>query len=330
MIDILSNPNWLVPQVDFLVFLQNIRSHCPNFINTFFLSITSLGEYILPVIISALVYWCYDSKKGIYLFSLLSLNVIISHFAKLIACVYRPWILSDKIHPLEQAMFYAKSYSFPSGHSSMSSAIFGGLAYLLKKYKFVCILLILTVLTVGFSRLWLGVHTPQDVISGFLIGFTCVFLIHFLVEWAEKNKNRYLYLLGIINPIVLAVLVYICFFNSYPTDYVDGKLLVDPNEAIYITVCIYSYMLGFLNGAFLCRRFFPFDPKQCTVSERFFRGVIGTIGIIVLLKYTVEPVFKSAEHPVYLIFIPFITGIIITGLYPLIFSKISGFKSNNK
>ena len=127
----------------------------------------------------------------------------------MIACVYRPWVLSDKIHPSELAIPFAKGYSFPSGHSSMSSSVIGGLAYLLKRKKLICILLICLVLLIGFSRLWLGVHTPQDVICGLLIGFSLVFAVNKIIDWAEEKPNRYLFLTLLTDVLTALSIIYI-------------------------------------------------------------------------------------------------------------------------
>ena len=212
----------------FLLFLQNIRIAHFEAYNKLFLSITVLGEIWLPTLICAIVYWCIDFRAGLYLFSLDSFSGIITHFAKMAACVYRPWVLSDKICPVSEAVEFAKGYSFPSGHSAKASSVLGGVAYLQRHNLIRCILLILLILLVGFSRLWLGVHTPQDVVFGFLTGFALVFVMNFVINWAEKNQNRYLYLLGIINIFSVFALVYFCYFASFRMDYVNGELLVNP------------------------------------------------------------------------------------------------------
>ena len=51
MIECLSNPDWITPQMDFLVFLQNIRINCSDIIDKIFLSITIFGEFWLPTLI---------------------------------------------------------------------------------------------------------------------------------------------------------------------------------------------------------------------------------------------------------------------------------------
>ena len=227
MIDFLSNPDWIRPQMDFLIYLQNIRINCSDIFDRIFLSITIVGEFWLPTLICAIVYWCIDFKAGVYLFSLEGFNKLFTYLFKMLACVYRPWILDSRIHPSQLAIPYATGYSFPSGHSAMSSAVLGGCAYLLK-HKIWSIILICLVLLVGFSRLWLGVHTPQDVVIGLLTGFSLVFILYPLIDWAEKDRNRYVLLTVIVDILTVIALIYIYFYNTYRMDYVAGKLLVNP------------------------------------------------------------------------------------------------------
>lgn len=77
-----------------------------------------------------------------------------------------------------------KGYSFPSGHSMMSMAFYGMLIFLIFKYvkntalKWTLIV-ILTILlsTIGITRIYLGVHYPSDVIGGFLVSLTYLFML---------------------------------------------------------------------------------------------------------------------------------------------------------
>lgn len=324
MIDCLSNPSWINPQIDCLLFLQNYRVSCIEAVDNFFLSITIFGEFWLPTLICAIAYWCIDFRAGVYLFTLEGLNTFLTHFFKMLACVYRPWVLNNSLHPSELAVPYAKGYSFPSGHSAMTSSVVGGVAYLLRKNKLACISLIGLILLVGFSRLWLGVHTPQDVVCGLLIGLILIFAVNFLIDWAEKDKNRYLYLLGIINILAILALIYVKFFNTCRIDYVSGELLVNPQKSIYVTFTVYSFALGLLNGCFLCRRFFPFNPKESPVKNRILRGILGTVILIGLLKYVLAFVVMNALAFKFAIPILLLSGMTITLFYPLIFNK---FKS---
>lgn len=319
MIDFLSNPDWLKPQIDLLLFLQDIRISHSEIIDKFFLAITVFGEYWLPAVICGITYWCIDFRAGIYLFSLHSVNSLFAHFFKMLACVYRPWILDEKIHPSALAIPYAKGYSFPSGHSAMSSSVIGGLAYLLRKKKIICILLIGLVFLIMFSRLWLGVHTLQDVFGGLAIGLVLVFAINKIINWAENNKNRYLYLLVFTNLLAAFALIYICYFNHYRIDYADGELLVDPLKSIYLSCIIFGYSLGLINGCFLCRRFFPYNPKEASLKCRILRGVAGVILIIILLKCALTYIIMNTFDFKAVLFIAFIIGFTVTFIYPAIF-----------
>ena len=320
MIDCLSNPAWINPQTDFLLFLQNLRIGNLEIFDRFFLSVTVFGEFWLPTLICAITYWCIDFKAGIYLFSLNGLNILLCHFFKMLACVYRPWILDNHIHPSELAFPYAKGYSFPSGHTAMSSSIFGGIAFLKRNNKNIVFLMLCLIGLVGFSRLWLGVHTPQDVFGGLLISIILIFGIRPILEWAEKNKNRYLYLIGIINFIALLALIYIRYFNSYRIDYVSGELLVNPQDSIYVTIIVYGYALGLINGCYACRRFIPFNPIDISLKRRITRGILGAILIITLLKMILEPIFMNHVSTYKAVSLTFFAGIAITFIYPLIFT----------
>ena len=319
MIECLSNPEWLRPQIDFLLFLQNYRISCPEIIDKFFLSITIFGEFWLPTLICAITYWCIDFRAGVYLFSLEGINVLVTHFFKMLACVYRPWVLDEKINPSALAVPFAKGYSFPSGHSAMSSSVLGGLAYLLRKNLFISVLLIGLVLLIMFSRLWLGVHTLQDVFGGMFIGLTLIFAVNRIIDWAEKDKNRYLYLLGIINFFAVLALIYVCYFNQCRIDYINGEILVNPIKSIYTTFIAYGYALGLLNGCFLCRRFFPFNPKEASAKCRIARGIVGGVIVIILLKYIFEFLIMNLLDFKIAFSVTFVLGVVITFIYPLIF-----------
>jgi len=69
-----------------------------------------------------------------------------------------------------------KSFSFPSGHAIGSMVLYGFLGYLLANHypKLTILIYSLTtilILSIGFSRLYLGVHWPTDIIAGYAIGF---------------------------------------------------------------------------------------------------------------------------------------------------------------
>lgn len=66
-------------------------------------------------------------------------------------------------------------YSFPSGHAMVSMVIYGFIGYILatryrRQQLWIIGLTTLLVTAIGFSRLYLGVHWPTDIIAGYAAG----------------------------------------------------------------------------------------------------------------------------------------------------------------
>ena len=150
--------------IDYLLFLQNLREATGGFLDGAFELITKLGEASIATLLVALIYWCVNKREGIFLMLTFYYNRVINAFIKITACVYRPWIRDPRVTPVEAALEDATGYSFPSGHSANATSVFGGLALNRKYHKAFRIGMIALILLVAFSRNYLGVHTPQDVI----------------------------------------------------------------------------------------------------------------------------------------------------------------------
>ncbi|KAA3625287.1 MAG: phosphatase PAP2 family protein [Flavobacterium sp.] len=93
----------------------------------------------------------------------------------------------------DQMRFVAEGcgrYGYFSAHaaSSMAAAVFLGLA-LRKYYKYLPFILIFWAVLVAYSRIYLGVHYPLDIVSGFIAGGLLGWGFYRLQHWAQKKFN---------------------------------------------------------------------------------------------------------------------------------------------
>ena len=208
--------------------MQFLREITGGIFNSFFVTCSLFGETTIVIFIIAGLYWCLDKKLGEFLLVAQAGGDLVNGLAKVIACVYRPWILDSRVHPLEDAIPGATGYSFPSGHVTTATTLFGG-AFLRGNFsKVLRILLLFCLLLVGFSRNYVGVHSVLDVIFGFI--FTIIVLLIFskLFDKLEEKPNLDI-VISCIGILISILIVIFAITKSYPLDYdAVGKLIVDP------------------------------------------------------------------------------------------------------
>ncbi len=290
--------------INYLLLLQNFREATGGALNGFFEAVTRLGETSGSspelLMIVALVYWCIDKRQGVFMMMSLYTNRIINGFIKITACVYRPWIRDARIVPVPGAMAEATGYSFPSGHAGNATAVWGGVAasksYAGKKNPtWVRVLMVVVVLLVAFSRNYLGVHTPQDVIVALLLAALVLFVVNALMNLLDKKPEADVWILlgGAVLCVLLAV--YGCFkpLDTYPQDYnAAGALIVDPAKMAVDSIKNAGMGLGFFIGWFIERRLIRFS---CDVGwkENVIRYLFGAFSFVLLNHYVGDVLSKT-------------------------------------
>lgn len=97
-----------------------------------------------------------------------------------------------KVEELQPLMRYVADgcgrFGYFSAHaaSSMAAAVFLGLS-LQKWYKYLPFLLLLWAVITGYSRIYLGVHYPLDVISGMAFGGFTGWLFYLIQKWGQRK-----------------------------------------------------------------------------------------------------------------------------------------------
>ncbi len=307
--------------IDYLLLLQSLREATGGILDGFMEVVTKLGEASIVTLLVAAVYWCIDKREGIYLMLTFYYNRVVNAFFKITACVYRPWIRDARVVPVQGAMADATGYSFPSGHSANASSFFGGLAMKKGRNKIFRVLLIVLVLLIGFSRNYLGVHTPQDVIVSIILAAVLLFAFRALLSWVDKNPGKD-WIVLLCGAALCVILVVYASVKSYPMDYdAAGELIVDPAKMSADAFKNAGMGLGFILGWFLERRFIKFDCGGGIIA-RIIRYAVCA-GIYFLMKEYAAPLVsdliaggigKACEQFVLILYITAGAPLIINGL----------------
>jgi len=197
--------------MEFLYFLEKLR--IPG-LNEMMLAVTTLGEETAFLVIALIVFWCVDKRRGYYLMAVGFTGTILNQIMKLSFRVPRPWILDPEFSILEQAREAAAGYSFPSGHTQFAVGTFGCLAATAEN-KWVRRLCLAIAAMVAFSRMYVGVHTPADVLAG--AGCAIALVIVLKPAIFSENENRMKLLLGAMLCLAVLFLLFVEFW-PFPSD----------------------------------------------------------------------------------------------------------------
>ncbi|TYR82071.1 phosphatase PAP2 family protein [Priestia megaterium] len=148
-------------------------------LNAFFRTITHAGGATFTISMALLfMFVMKDSTKLIAYASAFSLAV--SHIpvaiAKKLYPRKRPYLQLEHTKVLQNPL---KDHSFPSGHTT---AIFSFLTPFMIAYPLLMTVLLPLAVTVGLSRIYLGLHYPTDVLVGMLLGIlSAVVSLHIFI-----------------------------------------------------------------------------------------------------------------------------------------------------
>jgi membrane-associated phospholipid phosphatase len=188
--------NW---SLDLIAAMQQIHPA----LHVFFRGFTFLGQPQFYVLFLPLLLWCVDVRLGARVAVLLLMSSQLNAVLKGVFHQPRP---CDFDPGLQLAWF--EGYGLPSGHAQFVVTFWGAIAVWVRRRWLWVLTAILTVL-VGFSRIYLGVHFPQDVLAGWAIGGLSLVLYVLLQPGLERRLSelqlRWQILLAAGMPLVLFV-----------------------------------------------------------------------------------------------------------------------------
>ena len=158
----------------------------------FFILITSLGSTAISCLVVILVcVICAIIRQPYILIGLLVSTLGSSIFT------FLSKLLFHRVRPAG-ILLLEQSYSFPSGHATISIALYGFIAYLAIRFsqKFVrkthiFLSTVLFCILIGLSRIVLNEHYLSDVLGGFLVGALWLTVAISITEWFSSRDKIY-------------------------------------------------------------------------------------------------------------------------------------------
>lgn len=262
--------------MEYLLALQQVRESLPDWVMYAATGFSDLMSGPFVVLAVAVLFWCVDKRLGYFLATAFCLGSVVNQLIKNLACVYRPWILDSRIEVAAPAATHATGYSFPSGHTTMAVGFYGGLAVWFRKHRLFVALMVALLLLTGFSRNFLGCHTPQDVLVALVVSGFTLLCIWKLFSYIQKHPEKDIVIASLGFVAAGAMLAFIAF-KGYLMDYnAAGQLLVDSWEMQTDCFKAAGAFMGLCLAWIVERRFIKFDT-QGSVGVRVVRGMVGCV-----------------------------------------------------
>lgn len=304
--------------MEFLRILEGIRM---PILNEFMLAITYLGDEIAFLIVALILFWCIDKRKAYFILAVGFFGTVFNQFMKLWFRIPRPWIQDPDFTILEQAREAAAGYSFPSGHSQNSVGTFGAIAASVKN-RTVRIVCIIICILVPLSRMYIGVHTPADVLAG----SACALVLIFSLRPFIFAKNRK-YLPAILSLMAMIGIAYWCYVSFYPF-----PADIDPHNLLSGTKNSYT-LLGAISGFIVVyivdEKWLRF-PVNAVWWAQICKVVVG-MGLVLAVKSGLSSPLKLllGEYPGRMV--RYFLMVIVAGIvWPLTFRWFASLGKNHK
>ena len=243
-------------------------------LDALFKAITFLGEEGFFMILLPTIFWCVDAAGGVRLAFVFLLSPYLNAVLKDLIAHPRPFELDPAVQLHDVGV---EGYGLPSGHAQNSVVLWGAIAARFRR-AWLWVVAVLLMLLIGFSRVYLGVHFPTDVLGGWAAGAVLLAVYLALGPRVETWLKR----VGLAGQLAVAIVVPLVLLLLYPAKGCDVPMAV---------------LMGMGVGVALAARVAPFSAAgpvwQCVL--RFLVGAVGLAVVYVGLKF----VFPGEGEPLY-------------------------------
>lgn len=285
--------------IEVIEFLQSFQS---GFFTFFFGFISFLGEEYVYIVLLGVIYYGYKKELGEYLaFSLFTtggINTII----KGLVHAPRPFEkYPDRVDNLRPDT--AGGHSFPSGHTQNFTTFLFAEAFYVGKQRMYIVSGVLAVLMM-FSRMYLGVHFLEDVLTALVLGIGLAYVFSRVFKKYSENPS-------VLHKIYLGFIIAMTPFLFI----LDGK-------DFYTS---YGLLVGFTLAMIVEKKYINFT-NDIPMKKRIIRILIGLI-VMLSIQTGLKPIFQLFAEDETLLMNIFdlirymLVAFIGLGLFPMTFKK---------
>jgi membrane-associated phospholipid phosphatase len=257
--------------IDFIQAIQVV--HGPV-LDAVFKAITFMGEEEFFLVLLPLIFWCVDPAAGARLVVVFLLSAYVNSGLKDVFRHPRPFDLDTTVKLHEVG-----GYGLPSGHSQSAVVVWGTVAVEFRK-RWLWIVAVALMVLIGFSRIYLGVHFPTDVLAGWTVGAVVLALY---VAWGPRIE-AWLRRADLARQLAVAVVVPLALMLVHPTKDTTSSMAV---------------LMGLGVGMALSQRIVPYATAG-SPGQRALRFLVGVLGVLVLYL-GLSLLFPSEGEPLYLV-----------------------------
>ncbi len=285
-------------------------------LDAFFSFVTTFGEETAFLVVAIAIFWCVNKRQGYFVLLTGFFGTLINQFMKLLFKVPRPWVIDRGFTIVESAREAATGYSFPSGHTQSAVATFGAV-FMKAKYSWVKYTALAIAILVPLSRMYLGVHTPWDVLAA--IAVAVILLIVFDPIFSDERlfKRAMPFIIAAVMALAIGFYIYAVVFNGNNTD--ENYVSAAKNARTFMG-CTLALAPIYALDRFVIR--FRTDAKWYAQIIKLALGLGIVLLIKSLLKAPLYGILGENERIVRYFLIVIFAG----GVWPLTFELFSKIK----
>jgi membrane-associated phospholipid phosphatase len=232
-------------------------------------AVTLLGSEYFYLLALPFLFWCFDERKAFRLGIVVFVSLFLNCWLKVLFAVPRPYIARPDIGLSSEA-----TYSLPSNHAQGSLTLWGVLAGWIKK-PWGLVLAVVIPCLVGFTRVYLGVHYPTDILAGWAVAGAVLLVYYLIGSRVEAVVGK----LNIRLQVAIVAIVSWVFCALYMQD-VAGA----------------GAFFGMGIGYAFCRARLRYDGTSGAAWKKLLRLVLG-MAVLLGLYLGLKAVFPGAETP---------------------------------